>query len=85
MQMARTEFMNPRWFRMEEPDQHLRLRRFQRHTGRLSLRLGSQVRLKVVVNISSGGLLSIGALVTGILLSSAVIVRVAVDRPSRLK
>jgi hypothetical protein len=52
----------------------------ERQTAQLSVCLGKQFGLKLSVDVSSTGLLSIGALVAGILLSSAVIVRSAVKR-----
>ena len=51
-----------------------------RQTGKVLLRLGKDVSLDVAIEISSVGILSIGALVAGILLSSAVIVRAAVRK-----
>jgi hypothetical protein len=51
-----------------------------RQTGKLLLRLGEDVSLEVSVEIGSVGILSIGALVAGILLSSAVIVRAAIRK-----
>lgn len=47
-------------------------------TGEVSLRLGRQAGLDVKLRLTSGGILSIGALVSGILLSTAVLVAVAV-------
>jgi len=45
--------------------------------AQLGLRIGDRTTLSMEVTVTSTGLLAIGALVSGILLSSAVIVRAA--------
>lgn len=49
-----------------------------RHRARASIRLGKRSRLDARIAVTSGGLLAIGALVSSILLSTAVLVHVAV-------
>lgn len=46
----------------------------------VALQIGSHARISAEVAVTSGGLLAIGALVSSILLSTAVIVRVARPR-----
>jgi hypothetical protein len=48
-----------------------------RQRARLSLRVGRRARLTVRVDVTADGLLAIGALVSSILLSTAVLVGVA--------
>ncbi|WBH17383.1 hypothetical protein [Sphingomonas radiodurans] len=48
------------------------------HRGKIALRIGRRTKLSVGVTVTSQGLLAIGALVSSILLSTAVIVSVAV-------
>lgn len=47
------------------------------HRAKAVLRFGHRARLTASVRITSGGILSVGALVSGILLSTAVLVRAA--------
>jgi hypothetical protein len=51
-----------------------------RHRAKLRLRAGKRVSLALQIDVSSGGLLSIGALVSSILLSTAIVVRAAKAR-----
>ena len=51
--------------------------------GKLSLRIGKRARLAVRVEVTSGGLLAIGGLVSSILLSTAVLVGTAIGTPRR--
>ena len=51
-----------------------------RQRAKLRLRAGKRVSLTVGVDVSSGGLLSIGVLVSSILLSTAILVRAAAER-----
>ncbi len=51
--------------------------------GKLSLRIGKRARLAVRVEVTSGGLLAIGGLVSSILLSTAVLVGAATGTPRR--
>jgi hypothetical protein len=55
--------------------------RYQR--GKLSIDLGRRVRLRAEVELTSGGLLAIAALVSSILLSTAVLVHTAIDDSRR--
>ncbi|WP_347303868.1 hypothetical protein V5740_04410 [Croceibacterium sp. TMG7-5b_MA50] len=50
-----------------------------RQSGRVSLRLGRHVGLEVDVRLTSRGILAIGGLVSGILLSTAVLVAVSMQ------
>jgi hypothetical protein len=50
--------------------------------GKISLRVGRRTRLVVSASVTSGGLLAIGGLVSSILLSTTILVGVAV-RESR--
>jgi hypothetical protein len=52
-------------------------------TADLSLKLGKRVGLDMRVRLTSAGILSVGALVSGILLSTAVLVAVAVREGRR--
>ncbi|KQN37516.1 hypothetical protein ASG37_10770 [Sphingomonas sp. Leaf407] len=54
-----------------------------RHLAELRLRVGKRGRLQARIEIGNGGLLAIGALVSSILLSSAVIVVAAKRVPDR--
>lgn len=54
-----------------------------RQRARASLRLGRGVSAAARVDVTSGGLLAIGALVSSILLATAVLVRVAVREAHR--
>ena len=65
---------------MQTQIQDVAATRLARQTGKLALHLEENVSIEVAVEISSAGILSIGALVAGILLSSAVIVRAAVRK-----
>lgn len=58
-------------------DQGLSLLSEPQH-AKVSFRFGRRVHLKVQADLTSGGLLSIAALVSGILLSTAVLVHIAV-------
>jgi hypothetical protein len=49
----------------------------------LKVRFGRRARLAVRVDVTNEGLLAIGALVSSILLSTAVLVGVAVQRPDQ--
>jgi len=49
-----------------------------------TLRFGRRAKLSATVEVTSGGLLSIGALVSTILLSTAVLVHVAVKDGARV-
>ncbi len=49
--------------------------------GAITLRAGRRVRLKVEVSVTPAGFVSIGAMVSAILLSSAAIVVAARHRP----
>lgn len=49
-----------------------------RQEARARIRLGKRSRFDAQLSVTSGGLLAIGALVSSILLSSAVLVHVAV-------
>ncbi|MFD1950022.1 hypothetical protein ACFSGX_04455 [Sphingomonas arantia] len=53
-----------------------------RQRAKLQLRAGKRVSLTMRVNVSSRGLLSVGVLVSSILLSTAVLVRAANVRPT---
>jgi hypothetical protein len=56
------------------------------HRAKAAIRVGRRAGLTASVRITSGGILSIGALVSGILLSTAVLVRAANQgRPLRRK
>lgn|GEM_PF-4373609 len=48
------------------------------HRARASFRIGQRAKMVASVKITSGGILSVGALVSGILLSTAVLVRASV-------
>ena len=48
------------------------------HRARASFRIGQRAKMVASVRITSGGILSVGALVSGILLSTAVLVRASV-------
>jgi hypothetical protein len=48
------------------------------HRARATIRLGKRHRLDARIEVTSGGLLAIGGLVSSILLSTAVLVHVAV-------
>ena len=54
-----------------------------RQIGEISLRLGRNAGLDMRVKLTSGGLLAIGGLVSSILLSTAVLVAVAVREGKR--
>ncbi|TXC72033.1 hypothetical protein FSB78_14560 [Sphingomonas ginsenosidivorax] len=47
------------------------------HRAKAAIRFGRRAGLTASVRITSGGILSVGALVSGILLSTAVLVRAA--------
>lgn len=49
--------------------------------AKVQLRFGKNARFKARADITNGGLLSIAVLVSGILLSTAVLVQVAVQDP----
>ena len=51
-----------------------------RQSTSLELRIGDRVRLSTRIEVTSGGLLAIGGMVSMILLSSAAIVRAARSR-----
>lgn len=53
------------------------------HRGKIALRIGRRTKLSVSVTVTSQGLLAIGALVSSILLSTAVIVGVATRADKR--
>jgi hypothetical protein len=59
-------------------------RHHHRHRVRLRLKIGRRSALRADVAIGSSGLLAIGGLVSSILLSTAVIVRVAKGRPGQV-
>lgn len=50
----------------------------ERQTARSLLRFGKRVKLTAQVDVTAAGLLSIGALVCGILLSTSVLVGTAI-------
>jgi hypothetical protein len=50
----------------------------ERQTARSHIRLGKRVRLTAEVDVTAAGLLSIGVLVCGILLSTTVLVGTAI-------
>ncbi|WP_129586439.1 hypothetical protein [Sphingomonas montana] len=52
-----------------------------RHRAKLRLRAGKRVSLTLQLDVSSGGLFSIGVLVSSILLSTAIVVRSAKTLP----
>lgn len=54
-----------------------RTRRQHRHRARIKIKIGRRSAFQADVAISSSGLLAIGGLVSSILLSTAVVVRVA--------
>lgn len=56
----------------------------QRQAGRAVIRLGRHVRLSAEVDVTPAGLLSITALVCGILLSTTVLVGTAIREARRL-
>jgi len=62
---------------MHPEDHAMSARRHRRHRGRLTLRIGRRSALRADLAIGSSGLLAIGGLVSSILLSTAVLVRVA--------
>lgn len=55
----------------------------QRQTARARMRLGKHTRLEAEVDVSAAGLLSITALVCGILLSTTVLVTQAIRESRR--
>lgn len=55
----------------------------QRHVADVSLMINKHAGLKARAEISTGGLLSVAALVSTILLSTAVLVHVATNGPRR--
>jgi hypothetical protein len=55
----------------------------ERQTARSVIRLGKAVKLTAEVDVTAAGLLSIGALVCGILLSTTVLVGTAIREGKR--
>lgn len=55
------------------------------HHARARIRLGKRTRFHARVDVTSGGLLAIGGLVSSILLSTAVLVHVAVREGGKAK
>jgi hypothetical protein len=53
--------------------------------ARATIRIGKHTRLAARVDITTPGLLAVGALVSTILLSTAVLVRVSVRKGARAK
>lgn len=56
----------------------------ERQTTRASMRIGPNLRMGASVNVTTGGILAIGLLVSGILLSTAVLVGTSI-RESRAR
>lgn len=54
-----------------------------RQTARASIRLGRHAKFQAEVDVTPGGLLSISAVVCGILLSTSVLVAVAIRESRR--
>lgn len=55
------------------------------HRARARIRLGKRTRFDARIEVTSGGLLAIGGLVSSILLSTAVLVHVAVREGGKAK
>ena len=67
---------------MKHQDLASSARRADRQHATFSLRIGKRARMDAAVTVTDRGLLTIGALVSSILLSSAAIVWVARRRPA---
>ncbi len=55
------------------------------HRAKATIRIGRHTRLAARVNVTSPGLLAIGALVSSVLLSTAVLVRVSIREGAKAK